>query len=170
MKKIFASFALMLACSIVLAQQTTPPPPGKTQSPNVPAFHILKTDSSGYYTNTDLKKHHATLIMYFSPECDHCKHQTKDLLEEMDKFKNIEIVMASYFSLTEMHEFYKTYQIAKYPNIKMGRDEKYSIPPHYNMHSFPFLALYDKKGDLITTFEGNQKTQTLLDAFNKAND
>jgi hypothetical protein len=66
-----------------------------------------------------------------------------------------------------MKEFYRYYRIAEYPNIKMGRDEKYVLPPFYKMHNLPFLALYDKKGNLITTFEGNQDIHKLLKAFKK---
>jgi hypothetical protein len=37
------------------------------------------------------------------------------------------------------------------------------------MQSLPYLALYDKKGQLITTFEGNQKVNKILKAFGKEN-
>ena len=162
MKKIIIA-SLALATTLIASAQL----PQKQNSPVVPPFHILKQDSSGYYTNSDIRKHHQTLIMYFSPECEHCKHQTEDLIKDMSKFRNVQIVMATYFPLNEMKEFYDHYKIATYHNIIMGRDEKYSIPPHYSMHSFPFLALYNKNGKLITVFEGNQKTSTLLDAFKK---
>ena len=166
MKKLFlASFSFAAVISI-FAQQN-PEQPKTQQSPTIPVFHILKVDSASYYTNNDLKKHHETIIMYFSPECDHCKHQTKEMLAEIDKLKNIEIVMATYFPLSEMKDFYKNFHISDYPNIIMGRDEKYQIPSHYKIQSLPFLALYNKKGTLIKTFEGNQKVDTLLNAFKK---
>jgi hypothetical protein len=47
----------------------------------------------------------------------------------------------------------------------MGRDEKFALPPFYRIRNLPYLALYDKKGKLITTFEGNQKADIILDAF-----
>jgi thioredoxin-related protein len=163
MKKIFLSSFLFFVILNIFAQQST------QQVPTVPTFHILKIDSATYYTNNDLKKHHETLIMYFNPECEHCKHQTKDLIEEMDKLKNIEIVMATYQPFSDMKGFYKNFHIGDYPNIKMGRDDKYQLPSNYKITSLPFLALYDKKGNLITTFEGNQKIATLLNAFNSKN-
>jgi thioredoxin-related protein len=169
MKKLFL-FSILSASIITVFAQQIAQQPKPQQSPVVPPFHILKVDSSTYYTNSDLKKHHETLIMYFSPECEHCKHQTKDLLAEMDKLKNIEIVMATYQPFFEMKNFYSYFRIADYPNIKMGWDEKYQIPSHYKIQSLPFLALYDKKGNLLATFEGNQKISTLLDAFSKAQD
>ena len=166
MYKLFVVLMSLGICIVTNAQQS-PAQPQRQQSPVVPPFHIMKVDSSSFYTNSDLKKHHETLIMYFSPECDHCKHQTRDLIADMDKLKDVEIVMATYFSFNEMKSFYENFHIAKYSNIKMGRDENYQIPSHYVIHSLPFLALYDKKGKLLATFEGNQKVSTLLEAFNK---
>jgi len=49
----------------------------------------------------------------------------------------------------------------------MGRDTKFFLPPYYKMQSLPFQALYDKNGELITTFEGNVQIDKLLEAFNK---
>jgi thiol-disulfide isomerase/thioredoxin len=134
--------------------------------PTIPPFKLLKVDSTGYYSKEDLKKNKYTLIMFFSPTCDHCKHQTQDILSDNQDFKDVEIVMATYQPFEEMKEFYSYYRIADHPNIKLGRDEKYTLPSFYkNMQSLPYLALYDKKGNLITTFQGNQKTVTLMTAF-----
>ena len=169
MKKLFPVLVLLMSCNFLFAQQL---PAADTAAPylrfpTVPPFNLLKVDSATYLTKDDIKKHHRTILMFFSPECEHCKHQTKDILEAIDKFKDIEIVMATYQPFNEMKEFYKNFHIADYPNIKMGRDEKFVLPPFYKMTSLPFLALYDKKGNLITTFSGNQKVDTILNAFNK---
>src|SRR5579862_9039748 len=98
MKKLFPVFLVILCSNVVFAQQTgaTDPRPEFLRFPTVPPFNLLKVDSATYLTKDDIKKHHLTMIMYFSPECDHCKHQTRDILEQSDKFKDIEIVMATY--------------------------------------------------------------------------
>ena len=168
MKKLLPALFL-LSCNFLVAQQTSTAPteaPFK-RFPTVPPFNLLKVDSTTFLTKDDLKKHHLTMIMFFSPECDHCKHQTKDILESINRFKDVEIVMATYQPFDQMREFYKNFHIADHPNIKMGRDEKFVLPPFYKIQNLPFLALYDKKGNLITTFEGNQKVDTILNAFNR---
>jgi thioredoxin-related protein len=66
-----------------------------------------------------------------------------------------------------MKAFNAHYRIFEHANIKMGRDEKFFLAPFYKIRNLPYLALYDKKGNLITTFEGNQKADTILNAFNK---
>ena len=57
------------------------------------------------------------------------------------------------------------YRLFEHPNIKLGRDEKFFLAPFYKIRNLPYLALYDKKGNLITTFEGTQKVETIVKAF-----
>ena len=176
MKKAFL-IVLVLACShFLFAQQPTPPasqPPAPVDSapylrfPTIPPFRLLKLDSTTYLTKDDIKKHHLTIVMFFSPDCDHCKHQTESILADYADFSDIEIVMATYQPFSEMKEFYTSYHLADHPNIKIGRDEKFFLAPFYKIRNLPYLALYDKKGNLITTFEGTQKVENILKAFQK---
>jgi thioredoxin-related protein len=157
---------LTLLCAIcmfgAIAQTDTP---AYKKYPSVPPFTLLQADST-LFTKNDLKKQ-PTIIMYFSPTCDHCQHQWADMVKRKEDLQQFQIVMATYQPFEEMAEFYEKEQIASYPNIHVGRDEKYFLPPFYRMQSLPYLALYDKQGNLITTFEGNVKIDKLLDAFKK---
>ncbi len=153
---------------IYSAQAQTPvnvPEAPYLKNPGIPPFRLLEVDSMHVITKDNIKKNHRVLIIFFSPECEHCKHQMRDILADFNKFKDIEIVMATFQPFDEMKTFYNYFRIADHSNIMMGRDEKYLLPPYYRMQSLPFLALYDKKGQLITHFEGNQKVETILDAF-----
>jgi len=135
------------------------------KNPGIPPFRLLEVDSVHYVTRDDIKKNHNVLVMFFSPECEHCKHQMRDILADINKFKDVEIVMATFQPFDEMKSFYTYFRIADHSNILMGRDEKYMFPPYFRMQSLPCLVLYDKKGQFITKFEGNQKVDTLLLAF-----
>jgi thioredoxin-related protein len=141
------------------------PEPPYLKNPGIPPFRLLEVDSLHYITKDDLKKNHKVLVIFFSPDCEHCKHQMRDILADANKFKDIEIVMATFQPFDEMKSFYTYFRIADHSNILMGRDDKYMLPPYYRMQSLPCLALYDKKGQFITKFEGNQKVDTLLLAF-----
>jgi thioredoxin-related protein len=135
------------------------------KNPGFPPIRLLEVDSTHFFTKEDIKKNRKILLMFFSPECEHCKHQTQDILAEISKFKDIEIVMATFQPFEEMKTFYNYYRIGDHQNIFMGRDEKYVLPPFFRMQSLPYLALYDKKGQYITHFEGNQKVDTIINAF-----
>lgn len=135
------------------------------KNPGFPPIRLLEIDSTHYVTKDEIKKNHKILLIFFNPDCEHCKHQTQDILADFGRFKDIEIVMATFQPFDEMKTFYNYYRIGDHLNIFMGRDEKYVLPPFYRMKSLPFLALYDKKGQYITHFEGNQKVDTILNAF-----
>lgn len=176
MIKAFWALLAIACCSIlsVSAQPTKPNQPATDTAnaqapfmrfPTIPPFHLLKLDSSTYLTKDDVKKNRKTIMMYFSPDCEHCKHEIESFLASWSKFRDIEIVMATYQPFGEMKEFNAHYKIYEHPNIHIGRDEKFFLPPFYKIRNLPYLALYDKKGNLITTFEGTQKVETIMDAF-----
>lgn len=75
--------------------------------------------------------------------------------------------MATYQPLEQLQQFYSEYNLSRYNNIQVGRDTKFLLPPFYRIKNLPFLALYDKKGKLITTYEGNVKVETILKAYSK---
>jgi len=174
MKRAFLIVLVLASSHFLFAQQTPAAPATQTQPqeqppylkfPTIPPFHLLKLDSATYLTKDDIKKHRRTIVMFFSPDCDHCKHQTEAILSDFKDFKDVEIVMATYQPFSEMKEFYAHYHLADHPNIKIGRDEKFFLAPFYKIRNLPYLALYDKKGNLITTFEGTQKAETIVKAF-----
>ncbi len=168
MKRSLFFCCLILGCTALRAQQnpvTAPTQAAYLRFPTVPPFRLLGVDSTTWLTKDNIKRNYRTMIMFFSPDCIHCKHQTEDILADIDKFQGIEIVMATYQPFAVMKSFYEFYRIADHSNIIMGRDESYTLPPFYKMSNLPYLALYDKKGNLITTFEGNQKVSTILTAF-----
>ncbi|MDP4129101.1 MAG: thioredoxin fold domain-containing protein [Bacteroidota bacterium] len=166
---------LVMVCSFLLFDlqaQTTPPPaePAYVRNPDCPPVRLLEVDSVHYLTKADIKKNRKILLMFFSPECEHCKHQIQDILADFSKFKDIEIVMATYQPFDEMKTFYNYYRIGDHPNIKIGRDEKFFLVPYYKIQNLPYLALYDRKGQYITHFEGNQKVETLMNGYNVKKD
>lgn len=175
MKHAFLAFVALAFYHIVSAQPKVPNQPATDPAnaqapfmkyPTIPPFHLLGLDSTSYVTPSDLKKNHKTIIMFFSPDCEHCKHQTEAILEDFNAFKDINIIMATYQPFEEMKEFNTHYKMSEHKNVKIGRDEKFVLPPFYKIRNLPYLALYDKKGNLITTFEGTQKPDIILNAFN----
>lgn len=174
MKHVFLAFIALAFCHILSAQPKVPNQPATDPAnaqapfmkfPTIPPFKLLGLDSATYLTPADLKKGRKTIIMFFSPDCEHCKHQTEAILADFNDFKDMNIVMATYQPFDEMKEFNVKYKMGDHSNVKIGRDEKFVLPPFYKIRNLPYLALYDKKGNLITTFEGTQKTEVILGAF-----
>jgi len=118
--------------------------------PIVPSFKLINIADSTfktYFTKDSLKKKTATIIILFSPDCEHCQHETKEITAHIDLFKKAQIVMASPLNELFIKAFYDEYKIANFPNITMGRDPSYFLGTFYKVRSFPAIFLYDKKGN-----------------------
>ena len=159
MLKIIAFVLALLRFTSSVAQFETDAP--YKRFPTLPPINLLQADSTSI-TKETLRKNQPVIIMYFSPECHHCQRQVEDILRHIDDFKKIQLVFATYRSMEEMTTFYERYGLKKYPNILLGRDTKYFIQPFYKVRNLPYLAVYDKKGVLVTTFEGNVTVDKLL--------
>jgi thioredoxin-related protein len=157
---------LLFASVCYLGKAQSSEQPAYKRYPTIPPLELEQLDHTTI-TKDNIKKNQPTIIMYFSPVCEHCKHQMDDMIKRMNDLKKYQIILATYQPQEDMVVFDHDYQLAKYPNIKMGRDNKFVLPPFYSIRSLPYLALYDKKGNLIRTFEGNVKIDTLLHAFGK---
>jgi thioredoxin-related protein len=143
-------------------------PPAFRQSKDFPSFTLQKIDKS-IFSSARLKKNVPTIIIFFSPTCEHCQHQMEWMIKRMNDLKKYQFVMATYQPIEELADFNKKYQLAKYPNFVIGRDTNYFFPPFYQIHNFPFIAFYDNQGKMITTNEGNMTVDNMLKKFGKGN-
>ena len=123
--------------------------------PIIPSFKLINVADSSIFTKDNLKKKKATIIMMFSPDCEHCQAETKELTAKIGLFKKAQIIMASPLDFNYLKEFYNEYKIADYPTITMGRDPIYFFGTFFKVRSFPSIFVYDKKGNLKNSFIGS---------------
>ena len=133
--------------------------------PTLPQFTIYNVADSTTFTREDLKKRKSTIFIIFSPECEHCQHETEALIANIDKFKDAQIVMVEYLAYDEMKKFYTNYKIENYPNIIMGRDAKFFLPIFFKVESLPAIYVYDKKGNFKQAFSGSVKMDKIAAAL-----
>lgn len=163
MQKLFFVLLFFLVGGRGFAQQDTTA--SYKRFPTVPPFKLLEMDSTSVFSKSDLEKNKPALIMIFNPECEHCQHETEAIIKNIDAFKKIQIIMATTAPISQMKDFYAKYELEKFRNIKVGQDFQYMLPSFYMIHSLPYLAMYDKKGSLLTSFEGTTKIEELINVF-----
>ncbi len=164
MQKIILFAFLIIGLKGFTQKDSTPIPPFlKTRE--IPGFKLLQMDSVTYFYKYQLKKNTPTVIVYFSPDCEHCQVDAKDLVDSIKYVKHIQFVYAAYSPFVAIKKFDSTYKLSTQPNIKIGRDEKYFIPSFYKVRFTPFVALYDKKGFLIKVFEGGTPVVNIAKAI-----
>jgi len=157
-------FFLLVFCLVLkkgIAQNdSTNSEPAYMQYP-LPQFSILLTDSATWYTKSNLPKKKKIIIMLFSPDCEHCKHETELIKKNIKQFRETQIVMITTLPFDKMVDFYKHFELQKFSNIIVGRDTKFFFSNYFKIHYLPFMAIYDKKYKLLKTFEGSPKWEEL---------
>lgn len=136
--------------------------------PGLPPLQLLLTDSTTKYTKEKIPAKKPVWIILFSPECSHCQQTAEELVKYKDEIKGLHIVMASMYSIKQIKDFEQTYGLAQLPNVVTGKDIYFLIPPFYNVKSLPFMAFYNKKGELISVFEGSMSVSKVIELFKEA--
>jgi len=130
----------------------------------IPSFKIFTAPDSTVFTSEELKKSKPLVLMFFSPDCDHCQKETKEILAYKEELKSLQILMVSPVALSLIKSFYEDYNIASMPNIHMGQDLNYAIGVKYQIRTFPSIYVYDATGKLAKAFVGNVGVPAILDA------
>jgi thiol-disulfide isomerase/thioredoxin len=162
LKKIFLTPVFIFLCAVGFSQSDSTAPV-YLRFPTIPQFNVYKAPDSTSFTRDDLKKNKPVVFMIFSPDCEHCQHETEKLIANIDKFKNSQIVMVTYLPYREMIAFYQNYKIADYPEITMARDTKFFFPVFFKIRNLPSIFVYDKKGNFKKSFEGSINTDLISD-------
>jgi len=164
MKKLFLLLGLIIAAGCTQAQT-------KPDIEHIPHFKILKADST-YFNYTDLKKDKPVMIIYFSPDCSHCQHMMYEMKPKMKKFGDTQIVMVTFTEFTMLKmlkNFNRDFDLQKYSNIIVGTEgHSYVVQKYYQVKTTPYIAVYDRKGNLVKAFEKAPTIDTLIATVKKA--
>jgi len=119
---------------------------------DIPPFKIMQTNGT-FFTATELPKNKPVVLIYFSPDCEHCMVLMDALFKRIDEFKKTELVLVTFKPLEELIGFEKSYSTKKYPFIKTGTEgNTFFLRYYYKIQTTPFTAIYDKNGKLIASY------------------
>ena len=158
MKSFFLFLHLFAVINLSASANSLDSIPQHLKNLKLPDFKLLLPDSATNFYTEQLSSKKTTILISFSPECDHCKQQTKEIIENIERLKNVQIVMATTLPFEMMKAFHAEYKIASYKNIIMGRDVLYFFPKYFLNHYLPLIAIYNKKGELLHYLDGGVST------------
>lgn len=155
MKKLsfFIAFVFIIACH-------------RTQERYLPFFNLMLPDSTTRLNTAMIPEGKPTVLLYFSPDCEHCQHETESLLRVMESLKNIRFYFITTDSLDRMRVFYNYYHLQRYPNITVGRDYTLSFPGHFGSPDPPYTVIYDKHKRQKATFSGATNASQIVEFVN----
>jgi len=158
MKKEFFLYMLLTVLMLIVSLDIY------SQTGKVPAFKMVRADGKLFRAH-DLPIGKPIIIIYFSPDCEECQKFTEELLNKIDDYWKASIAMVTYLPVAKVKEFVAKYKLNIYPNIFVGTEgNSFFLRAYYNIHSFPFVVLFNKDGDLKKIYE---KEVNLADLTNR---
>ena len=146
---------LSFSCSSLWAQ------PGK-----IPPFRMVQVNGRVFKAE-DLPMGKPIIVIYFSPECDHCEKLMKELFKRAADFNRASIAMITYLPVEKVSKFVKDYNLTKYANMYVGTEgTSFFVRNYYKITDMPFTALYTKNGDLVVSYSKDVSLKDLSRRLN----
>ena len=133
-----------------------------SQHNKVPPFQIIQVNGKVFPAgNLPLGK--PIVIIYFSPDCEDCQQFTKELLNRIKEFNNASIAMITNMSIDKVKHFVNEFHLDTYSNIFTGTEgNSFFVGNYYKIGKLPFMALYNKNGDLIKIYDKEISIEDLI--------
>jgi thiol-disulfide isomerase/thioredoxin len=162
---------MTLTCALLvslpgMSQQQTDSLPYMSDK-TLPAFNLLLVDSTTTFNTKDIPSGKPTVLLYFSPDCEHCQHETEEILKNMDSLRNVHFIFITALPFDKMKNFYFYYKLGNYKNITLGKDQDYFFSRHFGSQYVPYLAIYNRNKKLVKVFDGGTKVSNLIQLTQK---
>lgn len=131
-----------------------------------PPFPLLNLDSARVNSSQAIDSKKKTVVVYFSPICNHCQHLAEDITGNMKSFKNTKFLFISSYSITEIKDFANNYGLNKFKNISVFQDDQYKFVSFYKLRSLPGIFVYDTNQEYLATMPDHFKIEDLIKATN----
>lgn len=164
MKKCGLLLAFLLYAAAGMAQGAADSLP-YLKDPVLPAFNVELLDSSVFST-ANIPAGKPTILMFFSPDCEHCRDLTQTLTTKMDSLSGAQFYLLTWMPMGLTKVFYRVLNLKDYPNVTVGRDFTYFFPSFFKVNKVPYLALYDRKKRFVHLYDGHVKMEELIRAVN----
>ncbi len=162
-KLLFALLLSILSFSAFAQEAKTDSLPAYKKYKNLPAFKLLAMDSATVFNTYYIPAGKITVLMMFSPDCDHCHKQIEKILSKMDSLKNVQFYLVTPMSIAMTKEFAAKLKLSAYKNIHVYKDYQYFYPMFYSASTVPIFAVYDKKKKFVELWDGNVKIKNLIE-------
>jgi len=166
MKKCLFLFLFLVSLQFAFGQTDSTIKAPYLRFPKFPPVNLVLSDSS-VFNKESFDKKSTVFLMLFSPDCDHCQHETEEIIKNIQQFKKTQIVMATWMPFEKMLEFRIKFGLEKFSNIIVGHDKGFFLPAFFNVRNLPFLAFYNKNKELISVFEGNMPIGKVIEELKK---
>lgn len=131
---------------------------GKT----LPTFAIQLLDSTSFIHSDNLPEGKDLVLFYFKPTCPYCRAQMRDMLNNIERFKDKELCILTNEDLKGANNFARYFKLNRYNNVIVGRDTGSVVLKTYKLKAVPLTAYFDKNKQLKALYAGRMGPGSFL--------
>jgi len=132
-----------------------------------PSFDILLIDSATRLNTASIKEGNPIVLLYFSPDCEHCQKETEAILRHMPSMKEAHFYFVTNDPFDKLKTFNGYYKIDNYPNVTLGWDDRFFLLRYFKGIYPPYLVLYDRHKHQKAAYQGDTSVDTIISFINR---
>lgn len=144
--------------------QLQPETPSSGKLEKLPKFSFPQIGAKGDISRSDLRGG-KTVVLYFSPDCEHCRALGKDIGRQLGRLRDIDFVFITRFDEADAVTYARELKLWEQPNIYFGLDMKAAFYGYFGEMFIPSAYVFDTEGRLLQTLHQNAEVQDILDVY-----
>jgi thiol-disulfide isomerase/thioredoxin len=127
---------------------------------------LVLTDVNGNLYATSELNSGPLLIIFFHPECDHCRYELASLMAGGSLNKDFKFLFISYDNKDKIRSFMQELGILDKTNVHVLHDPDFSLRDLFGATIIPTNFIYNDSLQLVKVFKGSVKPETIMKYLN----
>jgi len=131
----------------------------------LPDFKVTSISTNQSVNSHILSAGHPTIFLYFSPQCEHCQKETRDLINHRDELRNVNIAWITNDPIDSLKAFSRHFRLDTIPNSFVGADNEFSFYRVFLPPVTPYIAIYDRYQTLLKIYYEETDISNIIKAI-----
>jgi len=164
----FLKYAILAVSVFIVGylayQQFKPEEEATGRLSSLPDFNFTRIGSKGNISRSDLRDG-KTVVLYFSPDCEHCRALGNDIGKQLGGLRDIDFVFITRFDEADAVTYAREFKLWEQPNIHFGLDINAAFYGYFGEMYVPSAYVFDEEGELLQTLYQNTLVKDILDVY-----
>ncbi len=123
---------------------------------------IFQSIDGHVYTKADLKADKKRVLLFFSPGCDHCQYEARQIHSYLPELTKAEILWIGPNMQEQIKAFAQEYGLDTLPGNHILYDNRLQMDTIFGTKGFPEIWIYDEQGALVKRYQGEAKWEAII--------
>ena len=122
----------------------------------LPYFNLKRVNGNEF--NSDEVRQGPLLIVFFHPECEHCRYEIDDLITLFNNYGDLTSILISHAPLRVIHEYIEKTGLHDSDRLVILSDEELIARELFSIENVPTTLIYNRDLMLLRRFDGEVKS------------